>query len=187
MPSVAEAVELLMDNLKNSGIGFKNPENKSIPLTDPIFKDLLISQYSLATITEKINMLHGLKELPEFDDTPIFREYGPVNTVYRHEYLENTHECAMGCRMFTCNEFEDNDTDIFDENYYQVDWFKKRCDNCKKIIPFRHYALREPLIQGGWRGCYCFDCFKLLPDNPVLALMVGRILEQLMVIGIRDR
>lgn len=220
-PDVKEAVQLLLAHLENNDI----PNVPKIPkefYNTPSFQDKLISQYSISTITEKIEMLSVVKHIDFFDDIPIFREFGPLNTSY---LTPDDHICTKngGCRMFTCNEFEkeclDDDSDIMasddisdfygsikfnytdSENNIISDtvdtfsstlptnhhWFTGSCDLCKKIIEAEHHAVRKPLLYGGWCGCYCVDCLKSAIKNDNEALMVGRMLEQLDVIGIRDR
>lgn len=231
IPSVKEAVDLLLDNLMKQNIKvISGVSNQSfIYKYKPEFKEQLISQYCISTITEKIHMLSPVKVIEQFDDIPIFREFGPVNTMYSLSPTETDHPCSKhgGCRMFTCTEFEqmftdgeeidimaineyndynesivleyipDGQTETISERVpvttvgpllYHYDWFRKSCDVCLKPIPHRHYAIRKPLNHGGWSGCYCsFDCLKLRVTDENCAIMVGRMKEQLDVIGIRDR
>ena len=232
IPSVRQAVDLLLEDLKQQNISvMSNTTNESIDVQHGNeVKEQLISQYAISTIIEKIAMLSHIKHIDIFDDIPIFREFGPVNTLYSvtDTALDPDHPCSKygGCRMFTCTEFEQINTDgeeidimaidefhdhyestIFEYTPYgqtekvseiitintigtpitQIDWFRKSCDICLKPISHKHHALRKPLLHGGWRGCYCSSCFKLTVTNPNEAIMVGRVLEQLDVIGIRDR
>jgi hypothetical protein len=193
-------------------------------------KEQLISQYAISTITEKIQMLSQVKHIDPFDDIPIFREFGPVNTIYTVSNAppDPNHPCSKygGCRMLICTEFEQmhvdgeeidvmaideyddhSETSSYEYTPYgstdtivekinvstigtpinHIDWYRKSCDICLKPIPRKHYAVRRPLLHGGWIGCYCADCLKLTVTNPQEAVIVGRVLEQLDVIGIRDR
>jgi hypothetical protein len=68
------------------------------------------------------------------------------------------------------------------------EWFRGSCDICLKRISHKHHAVRQPLSHGGWRGCFCsISCMKQEITDPGCSLMVGRIQEQLDIIGIRDR
>jgi len=189
IPSVKEAVELILEDLGKNKI--------NIISSDIETKEFLISQYSISSIIEKIQMLANIKEIPMFNDIPLFREFGPVNTIYTSNpnLVESTHQCVKygGCRMLLCTEFEDmysdgEEIDIMAIDYTINDWFRGSCDKCLQKIGKRHYAVRQPLRHGGWKGCYCsFECMKSNINDPHTALMVGRIKEQLSIIGIRDR
>ncbi len=195
IPSVAEAVDLLLADIKDQNIEIKTDNNKNAKTEE--IRELLISQYAISTITEKIQMLEHLMNLPKFDDNPLFHEFGPVNTIYspNSSLHDSNHECTKygGCRMFLCKEFEQmhangDEIDIMAENIYISDWFRKSCDLCLKKIKSRFHALRLPLKHGGFRGCYCsLDCMKPFIDNPITAIMVGRMIEQLNTIKIRER
>ena len=89
--------------------------------------------------------------------------------------------------MFLCNEFELTSNDLMAEEPDDVDWFTNECTECKIIIPARHYALREPLQNGGWRGCYCNHCLSKLLKGSKNEILFDRIQEQLMRIGIRNQ
>ena len=180
MIPVNEAVDMIIANMEKQKI-IKHDENMEE------LRNVLISQYSISSTIEKMEMVQ--KQM--IDDRPLFQEYGPVNTIYTLQpyHIDNDNPCTKhgGCRMLLCNEFEQSDHDIMDDDF-QIDWFRGKCDKCQKPIGRPHYAIREPLLQGGFMGCYCsFACLESIADNPKTALMIGRMKEQLEVIGIRDR
>lgn len=187
LPSVKEAVEILLDEFRKSKIKIDNLG---------AIRKTMISQYAICTINEKIAMLKGLIDLPKFDETSIFQEFGPVNTIYNHynhDHDNSDYTKYGGCRMLLCNEFEDCDVDgyqvdLLNEHDSKINWFRNKCDICYNNICAQHHALRLPLLHGGWKGCYCsFECMKQDIDDPCTALMVGRMKEQLETFGIRDR
>jgi len=47
--------------------------------------------------------------------------------------------------------------DIEDENTKncKVSWFEGYCFNCEIEIPCSDLAIRIPIEDGGWKGCYC--------------------------------
>lgn len=200
IPNVKEAVELLIQDFKKHKIGLIDSENSHTTVdNNNQVQETLISQYCISSISEKIQMLSSIIKIDSFDDTGYFREYGPVNTQYtfHQDLLDNT-ECSKygGCRMFLCKEFEIMRTDgeeidilAVEEQCNIADWFRGSCDKCLKTIPKRCYCVRQPLKHGGWRGCYCsFECMEQDANNdPQVLLMIGRIKEQLNIIGIRDR
>lgn len=232
IPSVKEAVDLLLEDFKKHNIAIvSDTTNESVDIQHGAeVKEQLISQYAISTIAEKIQMLSLVNPIEPFDDVAIFREYGPLNTIYTvsNAPLDPNHPCSHngGCRMFTCTEFEQmlidgEEIDVMAMDEYndhsesitieytpygqtekvveqinvttvgtpitQIEWFRKSCDLCLKPISRKHHAVRKPLLHGGWRGCYCADCLKLTVTDPNEAIMVGRLQEQLNVIGIRDR
>lgn len=100
---------------------------------------------------------HQLEEIR--DNKDIFRIYGPVNPYQDVDYSELRDEEGNldpniiygGARMFTDMSLEyDYDNDL------PVDhWFQGHCLECSYRIKYLHQAVREPLISGGWRGCFC--------------------------------
>lgn len=200
IPSVKEAVDLLLGDFQRLNInlvsaGDNTDENDPL---DSEIQDTIISQYAISLITEKIQMLAPVKQIPNFDDIPLFQEFGPVNTIYtlNPNIIDPSDDCGKygGCRMLLCTEFEEMHTDgekidimaIDDQPFFQ-DWFRGSCDKCLKKISKRHYAIRQPLCHGGWKGCYCsFECMEENIENANIALMIGRMKEQLVTIGIRD-
>jgi hypothetical protein len=167
IPSTFEAVKLLMEKLSSQDL-----------------KEKLISSYSISTIIEKIQMLSPVKDIPMFNDISLFREFGPVNSSYSTSPQDKNHICEKygGCRMFLCTEFEEDEEEIASS------WFLDECEVCNNNIHCKSHALRMPLLHGGWKGCYCsFKCLKENISDEITALIVGRIKEQLKVIGIRDQ
>lgn len=162
LPSVESTVNNLMRKIKDKRVEIE---------------ETLIVQYSMFPINDKLKMI-GSKEI--FDDTDIFREFGPLNTMYSDSQCNK----YGGCRMFTCTEFEFNDTDYLsvEEQVESTDWFTGYCINCDKDIDNRKYAVRKPCIKGGWIGCYC--SVKCLGKEP--KLMINILEEQLESIGIND-
>jgi len=196
IPSVKEAVQLLLEDMDKRGIVLKNEEDVVDIQHGNEVKEALISQYAISTISERIQMLSLVREIPPFDDTVLFREFGPINTIY--SVVPNIqHECNKhgGCRMLTCNEFEqmyqdgeEIDCMTMDDQIGTINWFRGSCDQCLMRILYKHYAVRQPLPHGGWRGCYCsVKCMTKNVDDPNILVMVGRIQEQLDIIGISDR
>ena len=191
-PSVKNAVILIINDMRSKKLIDSNEEPNIENLQNNI-----ISQYSISTMIEKRELLNALlPNLSLYNDVAVFRELGPVNSQFTHHQELLAHsKCNKygGCRMFTCTEFETiteqgDDYDIMDQHIIITDWFRGSCDKCLRRISKRHYAVRQPLLHGGWRGCYCsFECLEKILTNNHEAMMVGRIKEQLEVLNIRDR
>ncbi len=106
------------------------------------------------------------------DEIELFRLLGPVNRImaaseednitYSSEEPDNV--CRGGCRMFECVEFEyDCDEEEYGDNpVYEKgeshDWFTGSCDFCGCEISSRYWAVRFPILDGGWIGCFHSIC-----------------------------
>src|SRR5439155_15687826 len=105
----------------------------------------------------------------------------------------------MGCRMLTCNEYNEHDEfgddiDIYSEadldNQQKSDWFTGSCAFCLNQIPYKHWAVRRPLATSGFTSCYCsIDCIKADTKSSQESVMtlINLFEEQLNLIGIQDR
>lgn len=137
-------------------------------------------------------------------DRDVFRVYGPVNPfpdtdfsiLVTDEGKPDVNVIYGGARMFTDMSIEwdyENDLPV-------DDWFRGYCLQCSRRIRNYHHAIREPLLMGGWRGCYCsFDCvyefIKLDTENDpdlyniyTLRVNLLRVVDQDMAeFGIQDR
>lgn len=199
IPSVYEVSNLISKDINNGILPNLNIETNN---DETQLKDIIIDYYGISTYPERKIILSNNKsiQLPNYSDEDLFRNYGPVNTKY--ELPDNNPEVSEhicnkygGCRMFLCTEFETMDEDgeyydpmsAEDEAQEINEWFRGMCDAClNKIMTYR-YAIRLPLIKGGWKGCFCsLNCMKSHIHTPQSALLVGRLQEQLNVIGIND-
>jgi len=116
--------------------------------------------------------------------TNSFRVWGPENRFTDRECIGNP-DTKGGCRMLLCT--------CHEEEYKRGHeaWFTNECDECKNVIGDISYAVRYPIRNGGWRGCYCgFQCMIDSPpvetetqDDSRLMGVVDKIKE----IGIMDR
>ena len=116
---------------------------------------------NLKNIEEKLNNmspeeLNSLIANMENEHTiKLFRIYGPSNA-FNDENIPNQD------RMFICT-YYDYDLDTLHEfdfdNQDSPNWFEGYCDFCnKKITNYRH-SVRIPMINGGWKGCFCsWEC-----------------------------
>lgn len=134
-------------------------------------KDVLISRIESMSEAEREAFVVLFKVDPEEvkriqTNRDVFRVYGPVNpyldTDFSNLRNEETGELDVnlifgGARMFTdmALEYEPETGVPLD------DWFTGYCLQCSKRIRSYHHAVREPVLKGGWRGCYCtWDCVR---------------------------
>ena len=198
LPNVEDAVEMILEDFRKLNIGFaeiNDDDDDDEENNKNIVKENLTVQYAISTSQEKIDMLSNIINIPSFDDSYIFKEYGPVNSSYSCSLvIEKNHECLKygGCRMLLCNEYPEKDIfgeqiDLTAKTVIVTDWFKNKCNECGKKIRQKNHALRLPLYYGGWQGCYCsFECLEKKVDNTITALAVGRMKSQMYSIGIND-
>jgi hypothetical protein len=184
-PCTDKAVDIIVSDMKKNNLAVFNKDKIE---KEENVKNTLRTIFSISSVSERMIML-GSPEI--FDDTNYFREFGPINSkIYsniEHNEDQEIDECDKygGCRMFTCIEFENGEfEDVM--NYIDHDWFKGYCDECESEIAKRHFAVRCPLKDGGWKGCYCsFLC--VTNKEPEIITKMKLIESQLVSIGIRDR
>jgi hypothetical protein len=170
LPKVKDVISLILENM----LAFISYEKtKDID----VITNAIMIKYSMSSSLDKIKMLkssniEAFKDIKDFDDSELFELLGPVNTMY--SYIEmNDYQCVKygGCRMYVCSHFEEIDTngykiDLFDDNDIELEWFRGKCDECDTKISSKKHSIRQPLLYGGWKGCYCsVICLKKQIDH----------------------
>lgn len=213
LPKGDEAVDIIM-NYCQQAVEFVSSDEAA---DEDLVRSSIMYSYSLAPVAQKMSMLNfrdnqlfinedktevlvpeqtpvqASETAPElFDDTAIFREHGPVNTTRDGTDCDSRYG---GCRMFTCTCGEP----IPEDNARAVvlprlrDWFVGHCVNkaCGESILHYWWALRLPLPQGSWQGCFCsFTCLRARARrfaDPLLDVNINTLSDQLQEIGIRER
>jgi hypothetical protein len=150
--------EYLSNRLSDMDLTLEVPE-------DSTTKDeltIIINQMNTAQLDDLINKFtidpEEVKRIRANRD--IFRVYGPVNPYTDTDFSdlkdEDTGEPDVnlifgGARMFT-----DLSLETDGENGIPLDeWFTGYCLQCSLRIRSYHHAVREPILMGGWNGCYC--------------------------------
>jgi hypothetical protein len=116
-------------------------------------------------------------------DINLLQFYGPTNNIENCTQSINNYQGP--CRMLSCY-CQDNNT----KGYYNVNgemtWFCQTCIICESKIIQENYAVRQPLITGGWYGCYCsIECMcKDMDNNRKLIPLVVSLQHQLTEYGI---
>lgn len=120
------------------------------------------------------------------------RIWGPVNRILERDCI--TAPGGKGpCRMLTCQcrEYDDEDEDDFPTFLEWWEFHEHRCQVCSRTIQQWFYAIRQPVADGGWVGCFCsFECLEEQPARPIFdedAVTLGVIKGQIMSDGIADR
>lgn len=114
------------------------------------------------------------------------RVFGPANAFGDKNCISNISESGP-CRMLhcLCREYDYNDDTIVEKN-----WFTGLCNYCMLGIRNKSHAVRFPVENGGWKGCYCsFECMKealsYIDDKANFRLDIMK--EVLLADGIMDR
>ena len=112
------------------------------------------------------------------------RVFGPANRFFKRNCVSNPGREGP-CRMLECicRELEEDNPE---------EWFFGNCEDyfCKKKIRDRSHAIRVPIPNGGWKGCFCsLDCLeKNLPfKNRDMSFSLEALKVSLNEDGIMDR
>lgn len=91
-----------------------------------------------------------------FENKKYNRLLGPANIQSGGTFFDKSHRCYKygGCRMLICTCSEESDNQEQSESQ-EIEWYTGACDRCFRVLPARSHCIREPLLDGGWRGCYC--------------------------------
>jgi len=156
--------ELIADMLLLSG-----QINIEVPETDNP-RDFLIAYLETMNIEDKMRLASHFIVDPEMiknvrRNKDIFRVYGPCNPYQDMDFAHLTDENGDydpnivygGARMFTDTRLEYD----YDDDVPLDTWFTGSCNWCSRRIKQINYAVREPVISGGWRSCYCsWNCVR---------------------------
>lgn len=85
------------------------------------------------------------------------RLWGPMNAIRNTNCYYNKNNIGP-CRMLQCECKEEE----------SESWFNGTCNVCGSKIRNKSYAVRFPLEEGGWFGCYC--SFRCMTDKPPIKI-----------------
>jgi len=120
------------------------------------------------------------------------RVFGPLNRIMDRDCISNPHVIGP-CRMLECICREFNDVSYNDDKIEgtYASWFTGRCEVCARSIRDLSHAVRLPVEEGGWSGCYCsIDCIMeddSIISNEKLNIRVNNMMFTLDESGIMDR
>lgn len=200
---------------ENTGIHTLSPAQALDILTDGMIegdKKDFIQSYDKLTKREQEDIrhlaYHRKRLLQLANNTELYRIFGPSNITYDPSVIttEEANPCKEngGCRMFTCNEIRvydnelerlgDESEDGFESESSDSNsvpwWFRGNCDFCHRKIIKECYAVRRPLLMGGWEGCYCsWVCVREddNSDDPLQERMIDVHEKKMLEVGIYDR
>lgn len=184
-----DAVELMTAGLRRMGIHMDEMEDMT---------EQLRSFYNALTTKEKQMMLNPIEQVPVIYDLStkdkLIQWLGPTNMIYGTNLLED-HECCYfgGDRMLLCRCFErfqgyEEDQQEVADLSDDLDWFSGFCESCDRKILKSWYALRIPLMSGGWKGCYCsWPCVNSATLHKGERALLTIIKDTIQKHGIQDR
>ena len=138
--------------------------SRMFSLSNPGDKELLNSAVRIA--------LNSLAD----KEPQLASEFGPLNAYEGRVCFQ-----SRGCRMFTCLCREEEHSDD------PFSWFEAVCCECGVKISKYWHALRYPMAEGGWFGCYhTWDCMPRFYDDLELA-RIEQARATIEAVGIFDR
>lgn len=96
------------------------------------------------------------------EQTSADRVFGPLNRMIDRDCISNPYINGP-CRMLECIccEFDNVTNEEEEIEAVYSNWFTGRCKTCMRSIRDSSHAVRLPLEEGGWVGCYCsIDCIR---------------------------
>lgn len=101
-----------------------------------------------------------------YNDETVYRNFGPANGFLPGKNDGSLCSKLGSCRMLCCNHYDESEEE--NDEGEKEDWFTENCDFCSLVIRDKRYAVRIPMLEGGWSGCYCsIECIrKALFPNP---------------------
>lgn len=183
-------------------------EGETLDSEEPSNLTQMIEMYVSTSIPEELKLLDDYSNGHEDDDVEEKtnndsdvtgrpeRLWGPVNAMLGRGCSVNDGPCRMLtclCRDLdqACDEEltprEAGDgTDLDPEQ-----WFTGRCDECQRSLLDISYAIRFPVTNGGWVGCFCsWSCLGKNPPRPVFSeevTAINRVKAVIEQFGILDR
>ncbi len=149
LPEPDQYAKMLLDKMLPSMV---NPEEREL---QKFFRSMSSEFENSATLEMKLILLLPLYADLYLKDSDIEakRRWGPANPYITF----GGYGGKMSSRMLTCVKYFDDDIDYEDVELEvrPFDWFTGNCDSCGKKISQYHYAVRMPMPNGGWVGCYC--------------------------------
>lgn len=195
----------IVKKLKQKGIDIfqKDEAIKPKSLSEILASNQLTKNERLTL--EYLNRQYISQVVGLIENEDLHRIYGPCNP-HNNVVFTDDDICSKfgGCRMMTCYQFElddldESEVDITQENpaFFEIWWTNAegRCQKCSKPILKKCHAVRQPLIGGGWKGCYCsvmcmIECipfFGMETPSIIHDGLAQALIHSLTTIGIQDR
>jgi len=106
-------------------------------------------------------VLSSYTDIHDNSNVNAVRVFGPMNRIKDANCSSNPY-IPGPCRMLECICYEGDD--LYEEAEIDMkykNWFIGKCQTCLRKIRDISHAIRFPLEEGGWSGCYCsLDCIK---------------------------
>ena len=137
-------------------------------------------------------VLSAYSESENPEQTSAARIFGPLNRMMDRDCISNPYSNGP-CRMLECICCEFDDVSYGDQKIEGVysNWFTGKCKVCLRGIRDASHAVRLPLEEGGWNGCYCsIDCIRqddTVRINEKLNIRLNNMMFTLDEAGIMDR
>lgn len=145
--------ETLID-LKNYVLSINN-----YSAANSIIHEIYTHKRDILPYNNKGNWL--IDTLSDNKELAVIQQYGPSSvSSYSND---KTLKCSQhhGCHMLLCEHDNILNFELSGNINKEGDWFIGYCEICWNHIKSKQYSIREPLINGGWSGCYCsIECLQ---------------------------
>jgi hypothetical protein len=134
-------------------------------------KNLINDDTLSSLITIAIGQSNNKKMIVDDIEIDPDRIFGPLNPIIGVECISGI---KGGCRMLSCccrNIDQEDDEEIDYDDYNPTSWFSENnnggnCDGCNFKIKDASYAIRYPVKNGGFIGCFCStQCIEKKPPR----------------------
>lgn len=169
---VSELIKTFKETITNQGLRLINEDS----ITSDLSK--MLEEMTMTEKSEIYNLMANYERVKEIRlDKEIFRRYGPVNAKSVEESVNDLKYGGPRMLLDTQHEFDDEGEERLSF------WFKGNCDYCKFRIKSPYHAMRLPVMNGGWKGCFCrLECvlaylqapFDTEQDEDMLIQKLGR-------------
>ena len=127
--------------------------------TDIADLETVLQNFTSSLSPEELSYILSMEESNLVDDPDQIE--GPENNMVFDGIVKPclgkpSYRTKDGCRMLTCicvaEEADEEDAELL-----QMSWFTSKCEKCNILIEHFSQALRLPLNNGGWVGCFCSE------------------------------
>lgn len=185
LPPLERILDFFVLNLQSLGFPPSSIEFTSKALQVQLPK---MNENELRKLAEPLFLSLYYKDL---DASPfLFQLLGPANPLVGGPE-EDIYEGRD--RMFLSTYFEPPS-----QNTDPLRWFEGYCYQCDSRIPYYWWAVRLPVLTGGWKGTYCsFECMEKAFTmeermngtklDMVMPIFLAKMKEKMLTIGIAER
>jgi hypothetical protein len=161
MKTEVKKVALLPEDLKEAKQLALNIASQQFNIaTDIAELGTVLQKFTNSLSTEELSYILSMERSNLVDDYDQIE--GPENNMVFDGIVKPclgrpSYRRKEGCRMLTCICVAEDTDDEEDSELLKMSWFTSKCEKCNVLIEHFSHALRLPLNNGGWVGCFCSE------------------------------